>query len=197
MTRKKVQTADKILDTAHGLFMERGYVGVSINDVVRAVGITKPSLYYHYADKQALYAAVAERALRQMGAELIAATSAPELPFAAQLTRVIETIQAHNAEDFRMMRHELRVHLDAGHQERVGRQFYAAMMAPIEALMARGIAQGICPDQQPSELAMLFFCIVEAFTGPEAMAVQLRISAQQITDMFLHGVARATTVAHG
>lgn len=190
MARLSNNTADKILDTAHVLFMERGYVGVSINDVVQAVGISKPSLYYHYADKQALYAAVAERALAQMSEELIAATDAPELPFVQQLTRVIETIQAHNAEDFRMMRHELRVHLDAAHQERVGRQFYVSMVAPIVALMARGVAQGVCPGRDPGELAMVFFCLVEAFTGPEAMAIQLRIGPQRIADMFLYGVAR-------
>ncbi|MFM2032430.1 MAG: hypothetical protein RLZZ297_1195 [Chloroflexota bacterium] len=191
MARTSTQTAEKILTTAHGLFMERGYVGVSINDVVQAAGISKPSLYYYYADKQALYAAVAERALAQMSDELVAATAADELPFAVQLTRVIETIQAHNAEDFRMMRHELRVHLDAAHQERVGRQFYGAMVAPIHALMARAVAQGHCPGRDAGELAMIFFLFVEAFTGPEVMAAQLRFGAPQIADMFLHGVATA------
>ena len=67
MVRDGAQTAEKILATAHGLFMERGYVGVSVNDVVNAVGITKPTLYYHFSDKEALYAAVADRALRIMG----------------------------------------------------------------------------------------------------------------------------------
>ena len=99
MVRGGQHTAEKILETAHHLFMARGYVGVSINEVVQTVGITKPSLYYHYADKEALYAAVAERALVAMGAELLAAIADETMGYEQQLTAVIETIQAHNAED--------------------------------------------------------------------------------------------------
>ena len=189
MVRGGHHTAEKILETAHHLFMARGYVGVSINEVVQTVGITKPSLYYHYADKEALYAAVAERALVAMGAELLAAIADETIGFERQLTAVIATIQAHNAEDFRMMRHEIRVHLDEGHQQRVGMRFYASMMAPIETLMERGIALGYFVGRRASELAVLFFCMVEAFTGPEAMAVQLQLTAEHISGMFLYGVA--------
>ncbi|MFM2308790.1 MAG: hypothetical protein RLY87_911 [Chloroflexota bacterium] len=189
MVRGGHHTAEKILETAHHLFMERGYVGVSINEVVQTVGITKPSLYYHYADKEALYAAVAERALELMGAELSAAIADESIGYEQQLTAVIMTIQAHNAEDFRMMRHEIRVHLDATHQQRVGIRFYASMMAPIETLMERGIALGYYVGRSARELAMMFFCLVEAFTGPEATAVPLRLTAEHISGMFLYGVA--------
>jgi AcrR family transcriptional regulator len=169
--------------------MARGYVGVSINEVVQTVGITKPSLYYHYADKESLYAAVAERALDTMGSELRAAISDADVPFVQQLRAVILAIQAHNGEDFRMMRHEMRVHLDATHQYRVGIRFYASMMAPIETLMDRGIDLGHFAGRSASELAMMFLCLIEAFTGPEAMAVQLRLTADDISEMFLYGVA--------
>ena len=189
MVRGGQHTAEKILETAHHLFMARGYVGVSINEVVQTVGITKPSLYYHYADKEALYAAVAERALVAMGAELLAAIADETMGYEQQLTAVIETIQAHNAEDFRMMRHEIRVHLDEGHRQRVGMRFYASMMAPIETLMARGMRLGFYVGRSASELAMLFFCLVEAFTGPETTAVQLQLTAEHISGMFLYGVA--------
>jgi hypothetical protein len=36
---------------------------------------------------------------------------------------------------------------------------------------------------------MMFLCLIEAFTGPEAMAVQLRLTADDISEMFLYGVA--------
>jgi AcrR family transcriptional regulator len=189
MVRGGQQTAEKILETAHHLFMARGYVGVSINEVVQTVGITKPSLYYHYADKESLYAAVAERALDTMGTELRAAISDADMPFAHQLRAVILAIQAHNGEDFRMMRHEMRVHLDATHQHRIGMRFYASMMAPIETLMERGISLGELVGRSASELAMLFLCLIEAYTGPEAMAVHLRLTADHISEMFLYGVA--------
>jgi hypothetical protein len=124
-----------------------------------------------------------------MGTELRAAISDADMPFAHQLRAVILAIQAHNGEDFRMMRHEMRVHLDATHQHRVGMRFYASMMAPIETLMERGISLGQLVGRSASELAMLFLCLIEAFTGPEAMAVHLRLTADHISEMFLYGVA--------
>ena len=189
MVRDGAQTAEKILATAHGLFMERGYVGVSINDVVNAVGITKPTLYYHFSDKEALYAAVADRALRIMGDELTAATANTNHPFIDQLTAVIRAIQAHTDEDFRMMRHEIRTHLTPERQMHLARHFYANMMAPIVTLMEHGLATGAVQQRSAADLAMLFFCLIEAYTGPEAQALQLQLDASQISQLFLHGVA--------
>ncbi|MFZ9859382.1 MAG: TetR/AcrR family transcriptional regulator [Roseiflexaceae bacterium] len=189
MVRDGAQTAEKILATAHGLFMERGYVGVSVNDVVSAVGITKPTLYYHFSDKEALYAAVADRALRIMGDELTAATANQNQPFVDQLTAVIRTIQSHADEDFRMMRHEIRMHLVSERQQHLARHFYDNMMAPIVALMQHGLDIGEVRQRSADDLAMLFFCLIEAYTGPEAKALQLQLDAGQISRLFLHGVA--------
>lgn len=193
MVRDGAQTAEKILATAHHLFMERGYVGVSINDVVNAVGITKPTLYYHFSDKEALYAAVADRALRIMGDELSQATANNQQhPFVDQLTAVIRTIQAHTHEDFRMMRHEIRTHLTPERQMYLARHFYTSMMAPIVALMQHGLAIGVVQHRNAEDLAMLFFCLIEAYTGPEAQALQLQLDASQISQLFLHGVAHSS-----
>jgi AcrR family transcriptional regulator len=42
------------------LFMEHGYRGVSLDAIAAAAGVTKPTLYYHFADKGAILVAVAE-----------------------------------------------------------------------------------------------------------------------------------------
>jgi AcrR family transcriptional regulator len=50
-----------ILDAAGLLFGVRGYDGTRLDDVAAAVGVTKPILYRHFADKRALYLALLER----------------------------------------------------------------------------------------------------------------------------------------
>jgi AcrR family transcriptional regulator len=44
-------TKEKIFDAAVDLFADRGYDGVSIRDIAKAVGIKESSVYKHYASK--------------------------------------------------------------------------------------------------------------------------------------------------
>ncbi|WP_174545324.1 TetR/AcrR family transcriptional regulator [Gordonia hydrophobica] len=49
----------QLIDHSAQLFLQHGYPQVSMADIARAAGVTAPSLYRHFADKQALlYAAV-------------------------------------------------------------------------------------------------------------------------------------------
>lgn len=47
-----------ILARAQELFAERGYHGVSVEEVANAAGVTKPVLYDHFRSKEALFVAV-------------------------------------------------------------------------------------------------------------------------------------------
>ncbi|MEP5765074.1 MAG: TetR/AcrR family transcriptional regulator [Halieaceae bacterium] len=64
-------TAQRILDAAEDLFAEKGYSATSLGDVADRVGIRSPSLYNHFRNKEALYAAVLERLLEDFGAPLL------------------------------------------------------------------------------------------------------------------------------
>ena len=46
---------ERILYAASVLFSRRGYTGTSIRDIGRAVGIRGPSLYHHFASKDAIF----------------------------------------------------------------------------------------------------------------------------------------------
>lgn len=60
---------DQILDTAAGLFAERGFHGVSVNDIGEACGISGPAIYKHFAGKDDLLAqsltSISERLLSE------------------------------------------------------------------------------------------------------------------------------------
>jgi AcrR family transcriptional regulator len=58
---------EEILDVATTLFAERGFEGTSMNDVAERVGMRKASLFYHFATKDALYEAVLDRLVREIG----------------------------------------------------------------------------------------------------------------------------------
>jgi TetR/AcrR family transcriptional regulator len=55
--------AERILEHATKLFAARGFVGASLRDIARSVGIRKPSLLYHFPSKDDLRRRVLEQML--------------------------------------------------------------------------------------------------------------------------------------
>jgi TetR/AcrR family transcriptional regulator, mexJK operon transcriptional repressor len=49
---------EQILAGARTCFFDHGYQGASMNEIAAAAGVSKGTLYAHYADKQSLFAAV-------------------------------------------------------------------------------------------------------------------------------------------
>jgi len=49
------ESRQKILDAALELFAQKGYATTTIREIIDAVGITAPSLYYYFGNKEGLY----------------------------------------------------------------------------------------------------------------------------------------------
>lgn len=58
---------EHIIEVAAGLFVARGYDGISMREIGEACGISKAGLYYHFADKEALFLAILENHLTELG----------------------------------------------------------------------------------------------------------------------------------
>jgi len=58
-------TKEKIIETALELFSLRGYDGVSVRDIARAVGIRESSLYNHFESKRAIFDGIVDYCVQQ------------------------------------------------------------------------------------------------------------------------------------
>ncbi|KEF33741.1 MULTISPECIES: TetR/AcrR family transcriptional regulator [Deinococcus] len=85
-------TRARILTEAARLFVASGYHGVSMREVAAAVGVTKPALYHHYADKEALFLAMLEGTLAGL-ARLVAHAQA-QVGVRAQLETLVSDLLA-------------------------------------------------------------------------------------------------------
>lgn len=63
-------TADRILDAAGRCFATAGVVATTIADVARAAGVSRPTVYRWFADRDALLAAFVQRAALRLGADV-------------------------------------------------------------------------------------------------------------------------------
>ena len=62
-------TKERILETALALFAQSGYLGTSMHDIAKELGITKGALYKHYASKQAIFDAIVKSTAAQYEAD--------------------------------------------------------------------------------------------------------------------------------
>ena len=62
-------TKERILETALTLFAQSGYLGTSMHDIAKELGITKGALYKHYASKQAIFDAIVKSTTAQYEAD--------------------------------------------------------------------------------------------------------------------------------
>jgi len=81
--RSRLSRSDRMeqtLGVAHGLFAERGFADVTMDEIAAEVGVTKPLLYNYFGNKERLYIACMEQAgdslTRTVGAA-IAETGSP------------------------------------------------------------------------------------------------------------------------
>jgi len=57
-------TREKITEAALELFSRRGYDGVSVRDIAKAVGIRESSLYNHFPGKRAIFDTIVDACIR-------------------------------------------------------------------------------------------------------------------------------------
>ena len=96
-------TKERILETALELFARSGYLGTSMSDIAKQLGITKGALYKHYTSKQEILDSVVQR-MNKMDYERAEEYEMPETQpdgFAeAYLHTPIEKIRAYGMAQF-------------------------------------------------------------------------------------------------
>lgn len=60
-----MNTRERITEAALELFSQRGYDGVSVRDIARAVGIRESSLYNHFENKRAIFDGIVDFCVQQ------------------------------------------------------------------------------------------------------------------------------------
>ena len=76
-------TRSQLIAVATRMFAAQGYEGTSIEAVLREAGVSRGSLYHHFASKEALFQAVLEDIEAKVGEQTVAAAADADGPVAA------------------------------------------------------------------------------------------------------------------
>ncbi len=85
---------ERILKAACRIFANCGYEGASIQDIVKAARVTKPTLYYYFKSKEGLYRALVEHAQEERF-QLIEKAAAQHATLSDQLIAVVNALYGY------------------------------------------------------------------------------------------------------
>lgn len=159
-----VQTRTLILAAAQHLFMQRGFADVAVGEVADAAGVTKPTLYYYFGDKEGLYAEVLCDMMRTVGGYIRSVTDL-EAPARQRLEDLATGyFQYADATMEPRLRDAIEL-LGAAHTQRVLQTYADEMFAPIVHLMRDGMVRGEIAQTDADFLVKAWFGLLDAFTA--------------------------------
>ncbi|HEX2988552.1 MAG TPA: TetR/AcrR family transcriptional regulator [Chloroflexota bacterium] len=184
------ENAERILEEGWLMFQRQGYRGVTIDALCLQCGVTKPTLYYYFHDKENLFVQVLQHKLRGFRKVIEQPGSLDERLQHTALS-ILESFQTEYSSLLRD-----RTHIkDPENVERVRVAFHAELFGPLAVLMQAGIDEGNLRGDDPDLLTLVFLGILNSFIGKAIeMHVENAVLAGQLTGFFLDG-ARLSRLA--
>lgn len=141
---KRGRKFDQVLDGAREIFMSDGFEGASVDDIAKAAGVSKATLYSYFPDKRLLFMEVAKtECIRQ--AESAMATMDMSQPVGIVLTEAAWQMVNFFTSDFGQRVFRLCV-AESDRFPELGREFYNSgpglVHAKLTELMKIGISRG-------------------------------------------------------
>ena len=137
---KRMKAAERraaILAVAKVLFADRGYHGVSVDEIARRVGVSPAVLYRHFESKQVLYETVLGELAARRESYVEAILAEPD-DFAHVLRRMTRVYVGAVAEDPDYLRMELHSVLEGSPQARA---FFENRWRPFAEFIAHSLAE--------------------------------------------------------
>lgn len=129
---------DSILEAAARLFVRHGFRKASVDEIARESGVSKPTLYTHFADKEALFAAVCAHVGDGMLSAAASAASGATLQ-----ERVTGILSAKFTTTFELLRNSPHAQELMETQQEAARKGIDETTLRFEALLLKELEEGV------------------------------------------------------
>ena len=175
-----------IVDIAWKLFQEKGYKGVSIDELCQESNLSKPTLYYYFKNKEILFVSVLHYKLQSFHLIIDAPGTFKDRLENVSL-KILETFQYQ----YMRLMDDQKYLKDPNSIKTLKNAFYDNLFFPISQLIQIGINNNQIEPQNPEVLTLLFLGSINNFIG---QAHRFNKSNQElasiITNYFLQGASK-------
>jgi AcrR family transcriptional regulator len=189
------ETRQQILHAALKSFAQCGYAGTSVQQIVNEAGVSKPALYYYFADKAGLFQALVDRAHDERY-ELMQEAAKRGKSVGEKLEEIVAAIFDFSLRNRELMRLQFATAFGASGESpgrtkcrEKGRRNFEL----IQELIKAGQCSGELGDQfTPDELAMGIYGQLNSYVMVRLLVPDCplnRATAKQIVRLFLQGAA--------
>ncbi len=179
---------DKVLSAAVQLFAEYGYHAAPLRDIAHIAGIQAASIYYHYANKQALLVEIMETYMRQLNSNLERILRKQTSPVERLHEAVANHIRLHTTykAEFFIIDTEIRA------LEGENRQYILSMRDQYESLLQELLREGMEQHVfRPGDVKVTSYAIIAMCTEvAQWFRPNGRLTVQQVIDIYTQMVTQ-------
>ena len=183
---------ERVLHAAEGLFMERGYASVTMQDIASTLGIRQASLYYHApGGKEELFIEVMERGLERHREGLGKAIMLAPSNLRAELAAAAAWLLSQPPLDLmRIVRSDMDA-IDPKEAERLGGVLFVSLLAPLSKLFKDAHARGESRSDSATLLAGSFLSVIDSIwyaASSFPTAKNMEHMAAEMIEVFARGL---------
>jgi AcrR family transcriptional regulator len=156
-----------VIQAADRLWGERGVRGASLQDIAREAAVTKPTVYYYFTDKSALFTAVVCSVLEEHGAALKTAARRGGRSRDRLISALAYLIEARCSGP-RLLR-EGGVPLTVDQNSQARSAFFRHFFAPLQQILDDGVQAGELRQMDTAFAAQALLNLLDPWTGRDSL----------------------------
>lgn len=192
---RKSNIRTQILDKAQEVFTRFGFGKTTMDDIARAMGKGKSSIYYYFTSKEEIFTAVIDKELESMRSRIVEAVSAKQDPRDQLNAYVLERM--HGLQNFKNLYNVLRTEFfsQPGFAEQTRFRTDGEEITIMQGILDKGVNEGIFHLEDTYLTAI---AIVTALKGMEIPLIidepgngpPLENRLQRLIDVLFYGIVK-------
>jgi len=150
IVKEAEERKDEILDAAEILFETKGFDGTSTNDILKAVGIARGTLYYHFSSKEDILDALIDRHIRRLISRAESVAADKNVPVNERMVRAILSLSGENDMNADLME-QIHKPQNALMHQKIQKAILTGVTPILAGIIREGIAESVYDTPYPYE----------------------------------------------